>query len=134
MVSNTLTSCAHARWHRFLFGLSTCCTWVPNGCFTPLYGNPKITGFRTRGFMWLTQHVQCQPLDQSTLIYTIYYQFARKWPSESKVSLFMGQPLQKGPPSLMCINVIVVKVLAVLVAAQTANGRGFCPHINVVVF
>ena len=35
--------------------------------------------------------------------YRLYaIQFARKWPSESKVSPFMGQPLQKGPLSSMC--------------------------------
>jgi hypothetical protein len=40
-------------------------------------------------------------LDRATLIYFIYYQLLGKWPAGSKVSPFIGQCRQKGPPDSM---------------------------------
>ena len=90
-VPNKFPFKANAHLQLLLVNLSITCTWVLNGCFTPLNWTLIL------GFEWLTQQNRVIPLDRATIIYFIYDQFFGKWPAGSKVSPYIGAMSPKRP-------------------------------------
>jgi hypothetical protein len=99
-VPNKFPFKANAHLQLLLVNLSITCTWVQNGCFTPLNWTLIL------GFKWLTQQNRFTPSDRATLIYFIYNQLLGKWPAESKVSPFIGAMSAKRPSRFHVVSIV----------------------------